>query len=204
MSSIRSTAGSRSPSGATGPDATDPATVTDRDLVTSAAGRKLLGLTRISLGFVFAWAFLDKTFGLHYSTGAPVAEGSPSLSWLDGGTPSQGFMKFATVGPLQDFFASIASPATDWLFMLSLLGLGVAVTLGIGLKVSAVVGTFLMVAMWVAEWPLLQGSTNPVMDYHLIYAFVLIIFAVLRSGDTWGLGRTWAGLRLVRENTWLR
>lgn len=204
MSTIGSTAGSRSPAGTDGPSTTGPAIVVDRDLVTSAAGRKMLASTRISVGFIFLWAFLDKTFGLHYSTGAPVSEGTPSLSWLDGGTPSQGFMKFATVGPFQDFFASIASPATDWLFMLSLLGLGVAVTLGIGLKVSAAVGTFLMVAMWVAEWPLLEGSTNPVMDYHLVYALVLITVAVLRSGDTWGLGRTWAGLRVVREHSWLR
>ena len=34
-------------------------------------------------------------------------------------------MKFGTIGPLKDFFADIASPLTDWLFMLGMLGVGV-------------------------------------------------------------------------------
>lgn len=35
-------------------------------------------------------------------------------------------MKFAAVGPFKDTFASMASPLTDWLFMLGMLGVGVA------------------------------------------------------------------------------
>ncbi|QTE31557.1 DoxX family protein [Pengzhenrongella sicca] len=176
----------------------------DTDVVTSSAGRHVLAASRLAVGFIFLWAFLDKTFGLHYSTGAAVAEGTPSLSWLEGGTPSQGFLTFATIGPFQDFFASIASPASDWLFMLALLGVGAAVMLGIGLRVSAAAGTLLMLSMWLAEWPLQQGSTNPLIDYHIVYALVLIACAVLRSGDTWGLGRRWAALDLVSRNGWLR
>ena len=53
-----------------------PATLVEDDLVTSSAGRKVLAATRLATGFIFLWAFLDKTFGLHYSTGAAVAEGT--------------------------------------------------------------------------------------------------------------------------------
>lgn len=182
-----------------------PAVVTGSDIVVRAGARKWLAAARIGTGFIFLWAFLDKTFGLHYSTGAAHADGSPaSLSWLEGGTPSQGFMKFASIGPFKDFFADIASPVTDWLFMLGMLGVGVAVMLGIGLRIAAVSGSLIMVLMWVAEWPLLQGSTNPVMDYHIVYAFVLVIAAVTLAGDTWGLGRRWAALPVVQQNPWLR
>ena len=45
--------------------------------------------------------------------------------------------------------------------MLGLLGIGVAVMLGVGLRISAVAGSIMMALMWVAEWPLEQGSTNP-------------------------------------------
>ena len=107
-------------------------------------------------------------------------------------------------GEYKDLFADIASPVTDWLFMLGLLGIGLAVMLGIGLRLAAVAGTLMMVLMWVAEWPLLEGSTNPVMDYHIVYALVLIISAVTLAGDTWGLGRRWAALPLVQQNPWLR
>lgn len=183
---------------------THPATLVEQDLVTSASGRRWLAVTRLATGFVFLWAFLDKTFGLHYSTGAPVAEGEPSLAWIDGGTPSQGFMTYATVGPFQDTFAAMAGPVTDWLFMLGLLGIGLAAVLGIGLRLAAVAGTVMMLLMWVAEWPLLQGSTNPLVDYHVVYALALIVCATLLAGDTWGLGRWWARLPVVQRAPWLR
>ncbi len=183
---------------------THPATLVEDDLVTSSVGRRVLATTRLATGFIFLWAFLDKTFGLHYSTGAPATEGAPSLAWIDGGTPSQGFMKFAAIGPFKDLFASMASPVTDWLFMLGMLGVGVAVMLGVGLRVSAVAGSLLMLLMWVAEWPLIQGSTNPIVDYHVIYALVLILCATLLAGDTWGLGRRWANLGIVQRHRWLR
>ncbi|GCE77479.1 DoxX family protein [Cellulomonas biazotea] len=183
---------------------THPATMVEDDIVTSVTGRRWLAVTRIATGFIFLWAFVDKTFGLHYATGAAVAEGDPSLAWVDGGTPSQGFMQFATVGPYQDAFVSAAGAWTDWLFMLGLLGIGVAVMLGVGLRISAVAGSVMMALMWVAEWPLLQGSNNPVVDYHVIYALVLVVSAVLLAGDTWGLGRRWARTRAVQRFPWLR
>ena len=183
---------------------THPAVLVEDDVVTSATGRRWLAVTRLATGFIFLWAFLDKTFGLHYSTGAPVPEGDPTLAWINGGTPSQGFLQYGTTGPFADTFASMASTATDWLFMLCLLGVGVAVMLGIGLRISAVAGSLLMVLMWAAEWPFIQGTNNPLVDYHLIYALVLIVCATLLAGDTWGLGRRWAKTSLVQRFSWLR
>ena len=183
---------------------THPAVLIEDDVVTSATGRRWLAASRLAVGFVFLWAFLDKTFGLHYSTGAAVAGGEPAVAWINGGTPSQGFLMYGTVGPFQDTFASMASVWTDWLFMLCLLGVGLAVMLGVGLRVSAVAGSLLMVLMWAAEWPLLQGSTNPIVDYHIVYALVLVVCATLLAGDTWGLGRRWARVPLVERHSWLR
>ncbi|HEY8718248.1 hypothetical protein [Pengzhenrongella sp.] len=76
--------------------------------------------------------------------------------------------------------------------------------LGIGLRVSAAVGSLVMILMWAAEWPLQAGSTNPLVDYHIIYALALITFAVLLAGDTWGLGARWSQLPIVRRMSWLR
>jgi len=183
---------------------TQPATLVESDIVTTSGARRALAVSRFAVGFIFLWAFLDKTFGLHYSTGAPVEGGTPSLSWLNGGTPAQGFMTHAATGPFADTFAALASPAADWLFMLGMLGVGAAVMLGIGLRVSAVAGSLIMLMMWAAEWPFIQGTTNPLVDYHIIYALALIVFAVTYAGDTWGLGRWWAQLPLVKSQTWLR
>jgi len=151
------------------------------------------------MGFIFLWAFFDKTFGLGFST--PVER-----AWINGGTPSQGFLKGdAVVGPLKPFFAGIASPASDVLFMIGMLAIGVAVMLGIGLRVSAVAGTVILVLMYLAEWPFgaNAASNNPVIDYHIIYALALIVVAALSAGDTWGFGRQWKQLAFVQKMPWL-
>jgi thiosulfate dehydrogenase [quinone] large subunit len=163
------------------------------------AGRYALAVLRLATGFIFLWAFFDKTFGLGFATPAERA-------WINGGTPSQGFLNSdAVTGPLKPFFTSIASPASDVLFMLGMLGIGVAVVLGIGLRISAVAGTVLMVLMYLAEWPFASGagSTNPAVDYHIIYALALIVVAATAAGDTWGLGTWWKSLPFVRTQKWL-
>jgi thiosulfate dehydrogenase (quinone) large subunit len=168
--------------------------------IETPAARYALAVLRIATGFIFLWAFLDKTFGLGFST--PVER-----AWINGGTPSQGFLgSEAVTGPLQPFFAGIASPATDVLFMLGMLGIGLAVMLGIGLRVSAVAGTIIMVLMYLAEWPFTAGaaSTNPVVDYHIIYALSLIVIAATAAGNTLGFGTWWKKLPIVRTQGWLR
>jgi len=168
--------------------------------VPTTAAHRSLAVLRLATGFIFLWAFLDKTFGLGFST--PVER-----AWINGGTPSQGFlMSPAVTGPLKGFFAGIASPATDILFMLGMLGIGLAVMLGIGLRVSAVAGSALMILMYLAEWPFTPNasSTNPLVDYHIIYALALVVVAATAAGDTWGLGTWWKNLPIVRTQSWLR
>jgi thiosulfate dehydrogenase [quinone] large subunit len=95
--------------------------------------------------------------------------------------------------------------------MIGLLGVGLALIFGIGLRIAAVSGTVMMVLMWAAEWPLDKltsagepsMSTNPIVDYHIIYALALIALAVTYAGRVWGLGRWWAGLPFVRRYRWL-
>ena len=151
-----------------------------------------LAVLRISTGFIFLWAFLDKTFGLHYAT--PSAR-----AWNHGGSPTKGFLSSVEVGPFQSFFHSIAGDAwANWLFMLGLLGIGAALILGVGLRLAAVAGVIMLALMWLAEFPLAQHtsagaptmSTNPIVDYHFIYAVVLVVLAETNAGRFWGLGRS--------------
>ncbi|MDR6975914.1 thiosulfate dehydrogenase [quinone] large subunit [Streptomyces sp. 3330] len=161
---------------------------------------------RLLTGFVFLWAFLDKTFGFGYAT--PSGKG-----WLDGGSPTKGFLGSVAVGPMESTFHSWAGdPWADWLFMLGLLGIGLALVAGVALRFAAVAGTVMMALMWIAEWPpakhLSDGSPsmspNPFVDYHLIYAVALIVLAAAAAGDTLGAGRLWARLPFVRDHSWLR
>ncbi|WUJ12189.1 DoxX family membrane protein [Actinoplanes sp. NBC_00393] len=165
-------------------------------MLTHAAARSLAVL-RIATGFVFLWAFLDKTFGLGFSTPTERA-------WINGGSPTKGFLSSLETGPFAGFFHDIAGAGwANWLFMLGLLGIGLALILGIGLRIAAVAGALMMAFMWVAEWPLASGSSNPVVDYHVIYGIAGVVVALTYAGHTWGLGRWWAKLPLVQKNRWL-
>jgi thiosulfate dehydrogenase [quinone] large subunit len=46
-------------------------------------------------------------------------------------------------------------------------------------------------------------STNPIVDYHIIYALALIALALTYAGHTWGLGRRWTKLPIVQRHRWL-
>jgi thiosulfate dehydrogenase (quinone) large subunit len=173
--------------------------------IITAAAAKFLAVFRVVLGFEFLWAFLDKTFGLGYAT--PSAR-----AWINGGSPTKGFLSRVAVGPFESTFHAWAGAAwADWLFMVGLLGIGLALIFGIGLRIAAVSGTLMMLGMWAAEWPLAKFtsagepsmSTNPIVDYHIIYALALIALAVTYAGNTWGLGRLWAKLPFVQRNRWL-
>ncbi|MGW3960578.1 hypothetical protein ACWED2_12210 [Amycolatopsis sp. NPDC005003] len=183
--------------------ATGPATVPDFVAEPAIAG-KSLAVLRFATGFVFLWAFLDKMFGFGYATPAKGA-------WINGGSPTKGFLSGVHVGPFESMFHVWAGTWwANWLFMLGLAAVGIAVIAGIGLRLSAIAGGLMMLLMWAAEWPFALStstgeathSTNPVIDYHIIYALVLIVLAAAAAGNTWGLGRRWAAL--VGDRTWLR
>jgi thiosulfate dehydrogenase [quinone] large subunit len=184
-------------------DTPHPELVDDRsDRADSALAPKAMAALRLGTGFVFLWAFLDKTFGLGYATQSDNA-------WINGGSPTKGFLSGVAVGPLESTFQNMAGDAwADWLFMLGLLGIGVAVMAGVALRAAAVSGTLMMLLMWAAEWPLAKHlsdgspsmSNNPIVDYHIIYALALIAVAFAHAGDTWGLGKVWARLPFVQRH----
>ena len=172
---------------------------------TRPPGGWAFALARLAIGFVFLWAFVDKAFGLGYSTPAQGA-------WLHHGSPTRGFLSGLHAGPLRGVFAGWAGAGwADWLFMIGLAAIGVAVMLGVGLRLSAVTGSAMLLLMWAAEWPPARFtdagqptlSTNPIVDYHIVYALVLILCAAAYAGHTWGLGRAWSRLRIVWRHRWL-
>ncbi|MEV5753975.1 hypothetical protein AB0L00_39700 [Actinoallomurus sp. NPDC052308] len=162
---------------------------------TSPVAPYVWAIARLSLGFVFVWAFLDKLFGLGHETAAKQA-------WIHGGHPTLGFLKFSAAGPFKGFYHGIAGAAwADWLFMLGLAGLGAALMLGIGMRVAAAAGTLMLVMMWSVVLP---PASNVFMDDHLIYALLVIGLALAHAGDTLGLGGPWSRTRLVRRFPVLR
>ena len=168
-----------------------PAAETPRERAT----RYIWAGTRIALGWIFLWAFLDKAFGLGHETESKNA-------WINGGSPTKGFLTFGAAGPFKGIYNDIAGATwADWLFMIGLAGIGVALLLGIGMRLAAAAGGLLLVLMWTAVLP---PENNLFMDDHLIYAAVLTGLALVGAGNTFGLGRAWANLPIVRKFGWLK
>jgi len=166
--------------------------------------KALLALTRVALGSVFLWAGIDKVFGLGYST-------AHDKSWLNGNSPTKGFLSHVSVGPLQSLFHSIAGTWwADWLFVLGLIGIGAALVLGVAMRFAAICGALLMFMMWLAEFPLDKinsageptGSTHPLVDYHIIYGLSALALAAVGAGRAFGLGDLWA--RVTKGNKLLQ
>lgn len=171
----------------------------------SPAAGKLFAVLRVATGFIFFWAAVDKTFGWHYSTAGEKA-------WIHGNSPASGFLGSIDQGPLASVFNNMAGvTVVDILFMLGMFAVGVAVIAGVAMRVAAVSGALIMAMMWLAEWPLAQmtnageatGSTNPIVDYHVIYALVLFTLVAVSAGKTWGLGNVWEKLPVVKDHKWL-
>ena len=172
----------------------------------SGAIRRVLAVLRMGMGFIFMWAFLDKLFALGFSSGRLEGGGidffADGAAALNGGSPTFGFLSFGSRGPLASFWQGLAGDTwVNWLFMGALLGLGLALLLGIGLRAVAVGGSILMLSMWSVA--MLPGS-NPFMDSHIIYALVLVVLALTAAGDTWGLGARWSRTSLVQRLPWLK
>jgi thiosulfate dehydrogenase [quinone] large subunit len=169
------------------------------------AYRYTLAATRIALGWVFLWAFLDKTFALGFHTGYDE-KGSldrfGDAAWINGGSPTEGFLKFGADGPFKEFYNSIAGSVwADWLFMLGLLGIGLALTFGIGMRVAATAGFALYLMMWTVVLP---PENHPFIDDHILGAISMVVLAAYYAGDTWGFGKAWASNKFVKDNPVLR
>lgn len=152
-------------------------------------------LLRFFLAWTFLWAFFDKLLGLGYTT-------SPSNAWLLGGSPTEGFLAFATDGKVfQSIFQPLAgNPIIDTLFMLGMLAIGVALLLGIGIRIAGVSAALLTLLMFLAVFP---PENNPFTDEHLLYAIGGILLATSQAGDTLGFGKIWRKKDIVKKYPFL-
>ncbi|MER7762077.1 hypothetical protein [Streptomyces sp. NPDC097619] len=178
------------PTTRSGATATADATAARPAVPSHRAVRISLAALRALLAWTFLWPFLDKLFGLGFAT--------PSeKSVLNGGSPTEGFLFHGTKGPFAHAFDSVAGAWwLDLLFMLGLLGVGLAFALGIGMRAATAACALMMASMWLVT---LQPATNPITDDHWMIALAAVVLTVCRAGDHFGLGAAWRRTPLVRR-----
>jgi thiosulfate dehydrogenase [quinone] large subunit len=160
------------------------------------------GLLRIAMGWTFLWAFLDKAFALGFSTGRNPETGVIDFfgkdAWINGGSPTDGVLIYALKGPFKGLYDGLAGQTwVEWVYMLSMLLIGLALIFGIGTRLAALGGIVWMGIFYTATaiWP----EHNPFLDEHIVYAIVLAGIAYVGAGRYLGLGKYWERLSLVKR-----
>ncbi len=154
-----------------------------------------IAIVRIAMGIQLLWAFIDKLYGLGFAT-------ESGKGWIFGGSPSLGFLKFGAAGPFAQIYNAIGGTvAVDWLFMLGLLFIGLALFLGIGMKIASYAGAVMMFLMWSVVLP--KENNIFLIDEHFIYLMILLVLNFARAGQIVGAGRWWTNTKLVKKLPWL-
>ena len=184
------------------------------------AVRVVWALLRLAIGWQFLWAFLDKAFGLGFATGKDpetnvITFMGDGQAWFNGGSPTKGFLVFATKGPIGEAFADLGGCSIgkggvpvctsntwlDYVFMISLLLIGAGLMLGVMTRLAALGAIAWNAMFFLAQlWP----ENNPFLDEHLIAILVLVGVILVGAGTTWGLGRRWGDTGIGRRSWWLR
>jgi thiosulfate dehydrogenase [quinone] large subunit len=182
--------------------------------------QRVFGALRLLLGFTFLWAFLDKAFALGFSTGRVLDDAGNTVridffgdaAWIHGASPTAGVVGFALKGPFVDAIHSVTGhqmtatgPAVaawvDWVYMLSMLLIGVGLMTGVMTRLAAAGGIVWLAVFYLATsiWP----EHNPFVDEHMIDAVVLIGIILANAGRYWGLGKAWQRVGWVKDRRWL-
>jgi thiosulfate dehydrogenase [quinone] large subunit len=182
--------------------------------------QRVFGALRMLLGFTFLWAFLDKAFALGFSTGRILDDAGNTVridffgdaAWIHGASPTVGAIAFGLKGPFADTIQSITGfqmtqtgPTVgawvDWIYMASLLLIGLGLITGVMTRLAAFGGIVWLAIFYLgtAIWP----EHNPFVDEHVIDAVVLVALVLANAGRYWGLGKIWQRVSWVENRRWL-
>ena len=148
---------------------------------------KILFLLRISMGWLMLYAGITKIADPNW-TAAGYLKGAKTFTGL--------FQWFTQPGLLP-----IVNFINEWGLTL----LGISLILGIGVRLSSLLGFFLMLLYYfpVLEFPYIKPHSY-IIDDHIIYALVLLYFAAIKAGRAYGLENWCQNLPICRRYPKLR
>lgn len=147
----------------------------------SKAEARWLFLARVTIGWLMFYAGITKV--------------------IDPAWTAEGYGKSAkTFSALFNWF--ISSTNIGWINFVNKWGLtllGVSLILGIGVRLSSILGAILMLFYYfpVLEFPYVEHGF--LVDEHIIYAAILGFFAAVKAGRYWGLDAWCANLPICKR-----
>ncbi len=153
-------------------------------------GKVSLFLLRVSLGWMFIYAGVTKIVNPAW-TSAGYMKGAKTLSGLYGWLAGSSLL-----------------PAVDFLNEWGLTLVGIALLLGVFVRLASFGGAALMVLYYlpILDFPYPNAHAF-IVDEHVVYFFAFLTLAAFRAGQVWGLERWCASLpicsRFPRLRSWL-
>ena len=128
-----------------------------------------LFLTRVALGVMYFYAGITKVLDPSWSAAGYIGS-AKNFTWF------YQWLLQPEILPLTNFI-------NEWGLTL----LGVSLVLGIGVRLSSVLGAILMLLYYfpAVEFPFVGHGF--IVDEHIVYALILLFFAAIRAGRIWGL-----------------
>jgi|SRR3989344_4637617 len=146
-----------------------------------------LFVLRVAMGWVMLYAGVTKVIDPSWT----------SVGYLKGAKTFTSFFQW--------FLQPGVLPTTDFINEWGLTLLGVSLILGIGVRLSSVLGAVLMMLYYfpVLTFPVILPHSY-IIDDHVIYALVLLFFAAARAGRVYGLENWCSNLPICRNFPGLR
>lgn len=136
-----------------------------------------LFMLRVGLGWMFLYAGMTKVLNPAWS----------AEKFLNSAKTFNGFYQWLATPSML--------PITNFMNEWGLTLLGISLILGIGVRLSSILGAILMALYY---FPILQFPyPNPnsyIVDQHIIFIFALLFLASIRAGRVWGLESWCSGL----------
>ena len=129
----------------------------------------ILGILRIALGWLFLYAGFTKLINPNWSAAGYLNNAKTFASFYQ-------WLASPNILPLTNFL-------NEWGLTL----IGIALILGVLVRLNSVLGALMMVLYYfpVLEFPYLEHAY--LVDEHIIYTLAFIVLAVFQSGRHWGL-----------------
>jgi thiosulfate dehydrogenase (quinone) large subunit len=153
----------------------------------SPVERSLILFFRLMMGWTFLYAGIH-----HFGDGKFVA----------------GFLGHTKT--FHDVYAPLTGPAIapvlTFLVEYGHLLIGLSLVSGLMVRLSAPFAIMMMLMYWTAhmDWPYIDNANNFVIDYHIVYAGVLVYLIVKHAGHVWGLDGWVEKLPLFAQHPKLR
>lgn len=157
-------------------------------MVYSPAEKALLLYFRLTMAWTFLYAASHQVFVPDFSV----------VGFLSHTKTFHGFFSAFTTPTM--------APITTFLVEYGHLLIGLSLLVGLLVRVSALFGVLLMITYWFAhmDWPFIEDTNNFIIDYHLVYAGVLVLLVVKQAGHVFGLDGWARSLPWVRSRPALK